>query len=247
MRSDSVIPHDHSPRRPLNSALQILTKRDVVIQELEQVLALLLLEADDVARELRVDIDGLFACDGVSPDYGMDAAHWVAADDAAFLEGSLGLLVAGVDGFEAEEAFAEGGAETLVRFGLVHEEGVTSCLGHVQSIQEGSPWRLLLVSDITVPCNGVCAVVEELSSRLVVRATMNEMDFGEASRSTRSGMNVQTAEVFPELEGFLDWERSEVLVTEGDDLLLCDEEGELVLAGVGERAELRSPYFCADG
>lgn len=44
------------------------------------------------------------------------------------------------------------------------------------------------------------------------------------------GMDVVTAEVAAEVEGFLDGEGGEVLVAEGDDFALGDEEGELVFA-----------------
>ena len=81
VRCHTIVPHDHSPRRPLDPALQILAQCNMIVQELEQVLALFLLEADDVARELRVYIDGLFACDRMRPDDGVDAADRIAADD----------------------------------------------------------------------------------------------------------------------------------------------------------------------
>lgn len=45
---------------------------------------------------------------------------------------------------------------------------------------------------------------------------------------------MQATEVLAELQGFLDGKISKILVTEGDDLLLCYEEGEFILAGVVE-------------
>ena len=149
-------------------------------------------------------------------------------------------------GFEAEEAFSEGRGESLVGLGLVHEEGVPTSGGYVERVQEGRSWGLLLVGDVAVPGDRVGAVVEEGSRGLVVGAAMDQVDFWVASWGTRRGVDVQTAEVSAKVEGLLDREGGEVLVTEGYHFLLRDEEGKLVLARVGESAELSSPYFCAN-
>ena len=66
----------------------------MIIQEFQQVLAFFLLEADDVACELRVDINGLLACDWVCANDWMDAADGVAADDTTLGKGAFSLLVA---------------------------------------------------------------------------------------------------------------------------------------------------------
>jgi hypothetical protein len=38
-------------------------------------------------------------------------------------------------------------------------------------------WRLILIRDVAVPGDGVCPVVQELEERLVISATVDEMDF----------------------------------------------------------------------
>jgi hypothetical protein len=152
-----------------------------------------------------------------------------------------------VHGFEAEEAFSEGRGKSLIGLGLVHEEGVPTSGRHVERVQEGRSWGLLLVGDIAVPGDGVGAVVEEGSRGLVVGAAMDQVDFWVAGWGTRCGVDVQTAEVSAKIEGLLDGEGGEILVTEGYHFLLGNEEGKLVLARVGKGAKLSSPYFCADG
>lgn len=82
---------------------------------------------------------------------------------------------------------------------------------------------------------------------LVLRTAVDEVNLREAFRRPGSGMDVMTAKVAPEVESFVDWEISEVLAAEGDDLALGDEAGELVFAGVGEGAQLDAADFCPDG
>lgn len=219
----------------------------MIIQEFEQVLTFLLLEADDVARELRIDIYRLFACDRMGADDGMDRADRIAADNSTLCQSTLCLFVPGVHGFEAEEAFAECGGEPFVSFRLVDKESITAGGGDVEGIQESCPRRLLLIGDITVPGNGVGAVIEEGSSGLVIGTAVDEVHFGKPSWRSTCGVDVQTTEVLAKFESFLDWERGKVLITECDYLLLGDEEGQLVFARIGECAELCSPYFGTDG
>lgn len=38
-------------------------------------------------------------------------------------------------------------------------------------------WRLILICDVAVPGDGVCPVVQELKERLVISATVDEVDF----------------------------------------------------------------------
>ena len=145
MRRDTVIPYYHCPRRPLDSALQILAKRNMVVQELKQIVTLLLLEPNDISRKLGVNVDCLLTSDGMRADDRMDVAHGVAANNAALREGALSLLIAGVHGLEAEEAFPKRWAQSIVGFGLVDEQRVPTRFGHVQGIQERRTRRLLLV------------------------------------------------------------------------------------------------------
>ena len=72
LTSHAVIPNYNGIRPPSDSGLEVLRQGNMVIQELEEIIALFLLEADNVSSELRVDIQGLFASRWVSSDNGMD-------------------------------------------------------------------------------------------------------------------------------------------------------------------------------
>ena len=75
---------------------------------------------------------------------------------------------------------------------------------------------------------------------------MDEVNFWVALRSARCGVDVVTAEVATELQGFFDGEVCKVLVSECYDLLLGDEEGQLVFTSIVELAELDTVDFGAD-
>ena len=59
-------------------------------------------------------------------------------------------------------------------------------------------------------------------------------------------MDVAWSVVLGDIKGFLDWEIGEVLITEGNDLLLGDEKGELVLTSFAKFAELDALHFGTD-
>ena len=69
---DPIVPQNHSPWRPLDSTLEILRICHVIIQELQQVVAFFLLEADDVSCELRVDIQSFLSSCRMSTNKWMD-------------------------------------------------------------------------------------------------------------------------------------------------------------------------------
>lgn len=141
-----------------------------------------------------------------------------------------GLLIPAVQRLQALQALPERGTQPLVRLGLVRENGVASRIRHVERIQESRPGRLGLVGDVAVPGDAVGAVVEEGAEALVLRAAVHEVDFGIALGGARGRVDMQAAEVAAEFEGVGDGEGGEVLVAEGDDFLLRDEEGEFVFA-----------------
>lgn len=72
MSSDTVVPDHNGVWRPLDSAMQILTIRQMIIQELEEIIALLLLVPNNVPCELRVDVQRLLSSRRVRTDHGMD-------------------------------------------------------------------------------------------------------------------------------------------------------------------------------
>ena len=69
---DPIVPQNHSSWRPLDSTLEILGVCHMIIQKLQQVLALFLLEADDVSCELRIDIQSFLSGCRMSTNKWMD-------------------------------------------------------------------------------------------------------------------------------------------------------------------------------
>lgn len=66
-----------------------------------------------------------------------------------------------------------------------------------------------------MPGDGVGAGGQELGAGSIVCAAVHEVDFWVALGGTRGLVDVVSAEVAAELEGLVDWEVGEVLVTEG--------------------------------
>jgi hypothetical protein len=87
---------------PLNARLDVAALVDVVVQEAEDVLALLALKADDVPRELAVDVERLVARDRVPAHDRVHGLDGLAPDDPAAVAAAreLGLLDARVHGLE---------------------------------------------------------------------------------------------------------------------------------------------------
>lgn len=75
---ESVVPDDESSGLVSRADLEVGTLGDVVVQELEQVFGFLVLEANNVAREARVDIDSFLA------------SYWAHTDNGVlnFIDGS---------------------------------------------------------------------------------------------------------------------------------------------------------------
>lgn len=72
---ESVVPDDEGAGLVGRADLEIRALGNVVVEELEQVLGLLILEADDVAREALVDVESLLAGYGVDTDEGVLEFH----------------------------------------------------------------------------------------------------------------------------------------------------------------------------
>lgn len=103
---------------------------------------------------LRVDIDSLLARGGVCPDDGVLVHNRLTPLDAASGSRRVDLLDTRMSGLEAVQTLLEQGAEAVVGLHGIDEEGVTTGLGLLEDVQEGSTWRLLLIRDIRVPGDG---------------------------------------------------------------------------------------------
>lgn len=138
----------------------------------------------------------------------------VSPDDASSSQTALGLLVARVHRLQAVQSLAELRGQTPVGGSHVDEQRVTAARGTVQNVQEGRARGLLLVGDVRVPCHRVGVLLQELETRLVVGAAVDEMDLREAPRRAGRRVDVVSAKVAAELEGLLNGQFGKVLVTE---------------------------------
>jgi hypothetical protein len=71
---------------------------------------------------------------------------------------------------------------------------------------------------------------------LSIVISVNDVELGVSLRSSRSGVDVMTTEVASKVEGLLDWQIGQILVSEGNDFTLGHEQSELILSGWGELA-----------
>jgi hypothetical protein len=69
------------------------------------------------------------------------------------------------------KTLAELRRQALVSLYHVGEERVSTRRWAVKDIEECCAWRLLLESDVRVPCDSVGALLEELGACAIVRAT----------------------------------------------------------------------------
>lgn len=138
---DTVVPNHDSPWRPFHTSLQVLAQRNVVVQELEEPVALLLLHAYDAAGELLVDEERLFARGRVRADDGMDVLDRLPSHLTTSQTAGVCLLDSGVYRFEAVQSLLECRGQPVVRFDHVCEECVASCAGILERVQERGPMR----------------------------------------------------------------------------------------------------------
>lgn len=89
---NSVVPHHDCSRSPLHAGLEILALREMVVQEVEEIVALLLLVADNTARELWVDEERLLAGHGMGAYERVNGCDRLAANDASAVSAVVGLL-----------------------------------------------------------------------------------------------------------------------------------------------------------
>ncbi len=98
-----------------------------------------------------------------------------------------------------------------------------------------------------MPGSGACPCLEVGLEPFILCTTVDEMNLRIALGGSRGGMDVMTSKVAAVLEGIGDGQLSKVLVTEGDDLALSDETGQLVFAGIIQRGQLNASDFSSDG
>ena len=69
-----------------------MTLGDVVIQEVQQEVALFLLEANNATTELRIHEQRLLTGDGMGADDWMNRCHWFTTNNASSVPAIVGLL-----------------------------------------------------------------------------------------------------------------------------------------------------------
>lgn len=81
MRSNAIVPDYDGLWYPFDSDLEVLAQRDMVVQEVQEVVTLFLLIPDDMASELAVDEQRFLASGWMPPDKWMDGRHWFSSHD----------------------------------------------------------------------------------------------------------------------------------------------------------------------
>ena len=164
--------------------------------------------------------------------------HRLPSLDAAPGRRCVDLLDARVCRLQSVEALLEERAEPLVRLNGIHEECVAARVWPVEQVEEGCPRGLLLVRHVRVPGGRARTSLKEGLVTLVLGTAVDEVDLGVSLRGARCRVNVVTPKVAAILEGLGDGQVREVLAAECDHLALGYEQGELILAGLVQRAEL---------
>jgi hypothetical protein len=94
-----------------------------------------------------------------------------------------------------------------------------------------------------VPSNTAITIGQERFEFAVAAVAVDQVDLRVSLGSTAGRVDVVAAEIAPEIKRFLYGQVGKVLVSEGNDFALSDKQGELVLAGCGELAELDAGDF----
>jgi len=265
MLRHSVIPDNNRPLLPLDARLEVRTIREMVIQELENRIRLLLLEADNVTSNyyilsvlcshqppshpwkdsltLRVHINRLLARRRMRPNDRMLIHHRLAPLNPPPRRRRIHLLDPRVRRLQPVQPLPKQRTQPLIRLRRIHKQGIPARLRLVEDVQKRRPRRLLLVRHIRVPRHGTRAVRKELVDAVVARTAVHEVHLGEALGRARGRVDVVSPEVGAVVEGVFDGQVGEVLAAEGDDLALGDEARELVFASGGEAGELYAADF----
>lgn len=216
-----TVPENDASRLPLSTSREVVASEEVLVQKTEDRLTLLLLEADDAAREARVDVERLVAGNGVTTDEGVDVLDRLTLDGVSALggDGTGGLLEAGVLDFEGLEVGGERGGETVVglcrrgngiessepvsrvstekngerRTSRRDEKGVSARLRCVVEEEGGETGRLELVGHVAVEGTLVQATIVGALVGSGGIVTVDEVELRVLGRLSRDGVNVDAA------------------------------------------------------
>lgn len=162
--SKLTVPEHDGAGLPVDADLEIGPLFNVVVQELEDSVTLLLLEADDLARELAVDKQRLLSSNGVAANEGMDVLDRRATGLGTTRARVLGLLDARMEDLQGLEVGGKAGREAAICFALVDVARVAAAGGRVEQEERGQSRRLLLIRHVAVPADAI----ERCGERVVV-------------------------------------------------------------------------------
>jgi len=131
MSSNSVIPDGNRAFFPFEPCLEIYPLSDMVVQEVEEVVAFLLFVADYVASELGVYEYSSFASNGMSPNKRMLVLNRISPNHAAPLTRptEFRLFETRMNRRETFQSLPELGTQSIISFHLVDKDGVTTAWG----------------------------------------------------------------------------------------------------------------------
>lgn len=129
-----IVPHHNSPRRPLESTLDVLTKGHVVIEELEKTIPLFLFEAHDITSELQVDKESFFSRDRMGANNWMGGSNWFPSDYTTSLSAGVGLLMAGMNSLQSMQSLSKLGRQAIVCLSLDQEKSISTGRGTVKKV-----------------------------------------------------------------------------------------------------------------
>lgn len=142
---NTVVPNDNCALLPLDTSLEVGAQGNVVVEELKDGIGLFLLETNDLTGELGVDVESLLAGGRVSAHDGVSVDDGLTALDAVSGGSGIDLLNTRVGGLESVQALLEERAQAVVSSNGIDKNGVTTSLGLVEDVEEGSARRLSLV------------------------------------------------------------------------------------------------------
>lgn len=179
----------------------------------------------------------------MSANYRVLRRHRLSSHDPIAVSTKFGLLESRVYSLQPMQSLLERIRQAVVCLHLVDKSGIAANLWAIKDVQERRSRWLLLIGDIRVPSDTAVTIGEKGLEFALATVPMYQMDLRIALWRAAGRVNVMTAEVSSEIKCFLDRQVSEVLVSECDHFALGNEQGELILAGRGQLAELDTSDF----
>jgi hypothetical protein len=192
-----------------------------------------------------IDKECFLSSGRMSPNNWVLVRHGFSSNNPTTLLAELCLLETRVNSLKAMQSFLNCWREAVVGLSLIDKCGITTNLGGVENIQERCAGRLALITNVRMPSNTAVAFSIKGIDLALVTVSMNQMNFGIALWSTAGWVDMMMAKITAKVQSLLDRQVGQILVAEGDNFSLSDEQGKLVLSSWGELAQLNSRNFGA--